>query len=63
MAGEKACLAALIGGPVSGLVSGLVNGLVSELVNGLGRHDAALWQLFAKRQKFNQIPPVTVTVY
>jgi hypothetical protein len=51
MAVEKACLAALIGGPVSGLVS------------GLGRHDAALWQLFAKRQKFNKKPPVTVTVY
>jgi hypothetical protein len=55
MAGEKACLAALIGGPVSGLVSGLVT--------GFGRHDAALWQLFAKRQKFIKKPPVTVTVY
>jgi hypothetical protein len=47
MAGEKACLAALIGG----------------LVSALGRHDAALWQLLAKRQKFNKKPPVTVTVY
>jgi hypothetical protein len=29
----------------------------------IGRHDAALWQLFAKRQKFNKKPPVTVTLY
>jgi hypothetical protein len=47
--------AALIGGPVSRLVRGLVS--------GLGWHDAALWQLFAKRQKFNKKPPMTVTVY
>ena len=51
MAGEKARLAALIGAPVGGLVS------------GFGRRNAALWQLSARRQKFNQIPPVTVTVY
>jgi hypothetical protein len=37
--------------------------LIGGYAGGLGRHDAALWQLFAKRQKFNKKPPVTVTVY